>query len=118
MLAERYARFGLHRLQGQHRPDALHIGRCRELGNDELLGGLEVGRNAGEKVIGIAGQRVALANQRPAPDQLLERPELALGLARQPDQGEQHDAVAEAGGVEGLPGSPGSGRPPPAPAPA
>src|SRR3990167_7369598 len=53
-----------------------------------------------QQKIGLARQHVALANLVPAGDQVLERLEIGLGLAVQPDQREHGDAVAQGFGAE------------------
>jgi C4-dicarboxylate transporter, DctM subunit len=74
--------------------DVAHMRRRGQFG-DEGLEGLQVGRHALEHEVDLAGQHPAFAHQRLLAHELLERPEIGFGLARQVDHGEHRDLVAE-----------------------
>ena len=73
---------------GERRLDVVDGRRGRQFGGQEALVGVPVLGDDLQQEVGLAGQHVALAHQRPALHALLEGLEVGLGLAGQPDMGE------------------------------
>ena len=71
-----------------------------QLLGEEGLEGREVGGDALQDEVDLAVEHVALADERPVPALRLEGREVALGLARQADHGEDLDLEAELAGVD------------------
>ena len=76
------------------------IGRRRQLGGEEALIVVPVVRHHLQDEVGLARQHVALADMGPGAHQLLERLEVGLRLADQPDMGEDGDAESHRLGVD------------------
>src|ERR1700687_3730473 len=99
---QRHARFILGAAKRQRRPDAAHVGRGGEFG-EESLKCREVGGDALQNEIDLARQHPALAHQGPFADGFVEGGEISLRLAREVHHDEYGDLVAEAFFVEQRP---------------
>src|SRR6185437_15122560 len=92
---DRHARLVFGRPDRQRRADMRDIGRRRQLGRQETLIAVPVGGDDLEEKIRLAGEHVRFAYLGPTMGQRLEGLEIGLGLARQPDLGEDGDAEAQ-----------------------
>ena len=76
------------------------VGRCGQLGGQELLIGVPVGGHHLEQEIRLPGQHVALAHLGPVTDGGLEGFQVRFGLRRKPDLGEDGNVEAERLGIQ------------------
>src|SRR5260221_1280054 len=80
---------------GERRAHMRDIGRRGQLGGEEPLVAVPVDGDDLEQEVGLAGEHVRLAHLGPGERQGFERLQVRLGLARQPDLGEDGDAEAQ-----------------------
>ncbi len=91
----RHARRELGAPDGEVRLDAGHVGRGRQLVQNEILKRREIGRHAFQDVVALAGEHVGLAHERPAEHAVFEGAQIRFRLAMQPDQGESRELEAQ-----------------------